>query len=186
MNSKNRTVLLRRKREGKTDYKKRLLLLKSAKLRLVVRLTNSGTLMQVLDYFPHGDKVLIQAHSKELKALGFAGVGKSIPATYLTGLLLAKKAKDAKVKEAILDIGLRRAKAGSRVFAAVKGVLDGGVIVPCDKTSLPSEQRVQGDHIVKFLESKELPKNQFSKYQKEKITADKFKDMIKTVKGKLV
>ena len=48
-NKKTYTVPFRRKREGKTNYKKRLGLLKSKSLRLVVRKSNKHILVQLVD-----------------------------------------------------------------------------------------------------------------------------------------
>jgi large subunit ribosomal protein L18 len=59
-----RTVPYRRKREGKTNYKKRLEYLKSKSTRLVIRKTNKHVIMQLVQYHPDGDHVLIGVSSK--------------------------------------------------------------------------------------------------------------------------
>ena len=56
----------RRRFEGKTDYHKRLKLLKSRKLRVVVRTSNNHVRVQIVQSKLGGDKILISAFSKEL------------------------------------------------------------------------------------------------------------------------
>ena len=143
----------RRRREGKTDYKKRLKLLLSKKPRLVVRRSLKYIIAQIIEFDPKGDKTLVAASSKELKKLGWNFACDNLPAAYLTGLLIAKKAK-GKVKEAILDTGLYRSIKGNRIYAVVKGAIDGGLNVPVDEQMFPNEDRIRGKHIQKF---KDLP-----------------------------
>ncbi len=53
---KKRTVPHRRKREAKTNYKKRLALLKSGEYRLVLRKTTNTMIAQIVEYHVDGDK----------------------------------------------------------------------------------------------------------------------------------
>ncbi len=138
---------LRRKREGRTNYKKRLALLKSGKPRLVIRRSNRYLLLQVVAYHPDGDNVLTTTSSRSLAKKGWKGSGKSLPAAYLTGLLLAKQALEKGVEEVIVDIGLQKHRAGTRLCAAIKGVIDGGVRVPADESIFPPQERLFGEHI---------------------------------------
>lgn len=152
-------VAKRRKREGKTNYKKRLKLLLSHKPRLVIRTSNSNTLIQIIDYDPKGDKTLVAAHSKELEALGWKFAKGNIPAAYLTGLLVGKKAKEKNIKEAVVDLGLSSPITGSRIFAALKGVADQGIDISFSKEILPSDDRIKGQHIAEYKSDKaDLPK----------------------------
>ena len=66
-------VHFRRRREGKTDYAKRLSLLKSGKPRLVVRRTNTSIVVQVIEFGEKGDKTIVSVTSKALNAFGFTG-----------------------------------------------------------------------------------------------------------------
>ncbi len=141
----------RRRREKKTDYQKRLSLLKSEKTRLVVRKTLKNYLVEFVDYTPKGDKVIAAANSMELKKFGWTMPTGNTPAAYLTGLLCAVKAK-GKVKEAILDMGLHDSTKGSTIYAALKGVVDGGVNVPHSPAILPSADRISGKHIADYAE----------------------------------
>jgi large subunit ribosomal protein L18 len=140
------SVKFRRRREGKTNYKSRLALVKSRKPRMVVRKTASCIIVQFVAFAPEGDRVLGTAISKELKDLGWKHSTKSVPAAYLTGYLASKRVV-GKIPEAVLDIGLSGPRKGSRVFAALKGALDGGIKIPHGKEILPSEDRIKGKHI---------------------------------------
>ena len=61
----------RRRREGKTNYKKRLKLLLSKKPRLVVRKSLKYIRAQIVEFDKKGDKTLASAFSRELKKLGW-------------------------------------------------------------------------------------------------------------------
>jgi large subunit ribosomal protein L18 len=142
-----RTVPYRRKREGKTNYKKRLELLKGKEARLVVRRTNKHIIMQIVEYHPDGDKILLGVSSKKLESMGWKHSGKNIPAAYLTGLLLGKTAATKNITKAHLDLGLRTPMSGSRLYAALKGTIDGGLDVPASKDVFPADDRITGKHI---------------------------------------
>lgn len=140
-----RTVPFRRKREGKTDYQRRLNVLKGRKPRLVVRRSNKHIVAQIVEYRPEGDRVIASATSREVQKSVPELTTINLPTAYLVGKLVGKKAQDAKVKEALLDIGLH-AK-GERLFAVLKGAVDAGLEVPHNENSLPSDERLQGKHI---------------------------------------
>lgn len=164
-------VPYRRKKEGKTNYKQRLGLLKSGKPRLVVRLSNKNVLAQIVEYHADGDKILVSAHSNELKKYGWNLARRNLPAGYLVGLLIGKKAKG---KEVILDIGLRKSLQGSLIYAVVKGAVDGGLKLKCDHEMFPKEDRIEGKHITgndktKFTKSKKEDLGKIFKSTKEKI-----------------
>ncbi len=142
--STNYKVPFRRRREQKTDYNQRLNLLKSGKPRLVVRLSNQHTRVQVSEYRTEGDTNQAQTLSKELEEYGWDGNTGNLPAAYLTGFLAAKKAE---ADEAVLDIGLKEKKDGGRVFAALKGAIDAGMNIPAGEEIFPSESRIRGEHI---------------------------------------
>jgi large subunit ribosomal protein L18 len=148
----------KRRRLGKTDYKKRLKLLLSKKPRLVVRRSLKYILAQIVEFAKEGDKTLAQASSKELKELGWQFARDNLPAAYLTGLLIGKKALAKGIKEAVLDSGLYTSTKGNRIYAVVKGARDAGLQVPVDESVLPSEERIKGLHIASHLEKfKSLP-----------------------------
>lgn len=137
----------RRRREGKTNYKKRLTMLKSRKPRLVVRKSLKYIRAQIVEYHKEGDKTIASATSRELNTLGWKFACDTMPASYLTGLLIGKKAKEKKIGEIVLDAGLYPSTKGSRIYAVVRGVVDAGLKVPHDADMLPSEDRISGKHI---------------------------------------
>lgn len=145
----------KRRMQGKTDYRARIALLKGRKPRIVVRKTNRYIIVQYVTSEDAQDRVLYYVNSKELLNYGWPkemqGSLKSLPACYLTGKLLAEriKKKGEKDIEAVLDIGLIRNIPKSRVYAALKGLIDGGIDIPCKKESLPEESRIKGSHLKK-------------------------------------
>ncbi len=140
-------VKMRRRREGKTNYRKRLAYLKSGKPRAVVRKTLRYLIVQIVEYHDDGDKILVGVNSSHLKKYGWKGSFKNTPAAYLTGYLAGKLALKKGIEEAVLDIGLQSPVKGSRVFAALKGMVDAGLYVPHSEEVYPSEDRIKGEHI---------------------------------------
>ncbi len=138
---------LRRRKEGKTDYRQRLRLLKSRKIRAVVRPSNKHIRVQFIRYDRNGDKVEASASSENIADKGWEGHGANMPAAYLVGYLAGKKALDKGIDEAVLDIGLDHPEEGGRLFSALNGILDAGVSVPHDPDILPDEGRIKGEHI---------------------------------------
>ena len=138
-------MLRRRRQEAKTDYRARLDLLKSDIPRLIIRKTNKQVIVQIVQTKDAQDKVVFSSTSRDLLEKGWPkeleGSLKSRPAAYLTGYLLAKKAA-GKIKEAILDSGLHRNVKKSRIYSALKGVIDGGITIPHKEDILPSEEEL--------------------------------------------
>jgi len=146
-------VARRRRREGKTNYHKRYKMIRSKGIRAVVRKTNRYIIIQFIYPTPIGDYTLTSAHSIELvKLFGWKGGTKNTPAAYLTGLLAGLRAKKLGILRAIPDIGLHRPVKGSKVFAALKGIIDAGIELPCSQDMFPSEERIKGMTIAKYAE----------------------------------
>lgn len=141
-------TMKRRRRENKTDYKLRTSLLKSGIPRIVVRRTNKYFTLQVVESNEAQDRVVTGVTSRDLLKNGWdskkLGSLKSIPAGYLTGILLAKKLGGGKF---IMDLGMSRTISGSRVFAVVKGLVDGGLDIPVNESIFPTEDRIAGEHL---------------------------------------
>jgi len=138
----------RRRREGKTDYRKRLNLLSSHNTRMVVRKTLSQTIVQFVEYKEDGDNIISSAVSKELKnRYNWKYSTSNTPSAYITGYLAAVRAKEKGIKECVLDCGRQRPVSGSKIFASLKGVLDAGIKCPHNEGKLPSEDRIHGKHI---------------------------------------
>jgi large subunit ribosomal protein L18 len=160
-----RNLEFRRKREGKTDYKKRLKLLLGRKTRLVIRISLKNIVAQLVDYNEKGDKIIVGASSKEIeKKFGWKANRNNLPAAYLTGLLIGKKAVKMGLKEAILDLGLVDSVKGGKVYAAVNGVIDAGLNIPVSEEILPDKKSVEGAHIADY--AKKLLKDDKTKYEK--------------------
>lgn len=163
------SVPFRRRREMKTDYQQRKRLLKSGKVRFVARPSNKQVLVQFIESKDGGDRTFIQTRSTDLKTFGWDISTSNLPAAYLTGYLAGKMAVKAKVKEAILDIGIYTPNSGTRIFATLKGVVDAGIEIPCNDRMIPSEDRIRGEHIQSYAkilakEDKEKYNKHFAKY----------------------
>ncbi len=157
--------LLRRRREGTTDYRSRKRVISTTKPLLVVRFSNRNVSSQFLKPTPKGDKVVSSANSKELVKLGWRGSSKSTPACYLLGMVAGKKAKEAGVTEAVLYTGLIPFVKGGRVAAFVKGVIEAGVGVPAREEVFPPEERLTGSVTAKYAAA--LAKEQKDQYERE-------------------
>ena len=183
-------VPFRRRREMKTDYQQRKRLLKSGKIRFIARPSNKQVLVQFIESKLGGDKTFVQIRSSDLKDYGWTISTSNLPAAYLTGYLAGKKAIKAKIKEAILDIGIHTANPGTRIFATLKGVVDAGVEIPYNERMLPSDDRIQGEHIKSYAkllakEDKEKYNKHFSNYLKVEVKPENLPVLFKETKSKI-
>jgi len=175
-------VKLRRRREGKTNYYARREMLKSGMIRAVVRRSTKHMRVQFIRAEPNGDITLADASSYKLEEFGWKLNGANIPAAYLTGYLAGKKALAAGVEEAILDLGLQSNSVGSRIYAALKGIVDAGVEVPTSESIFPEEEIIKGEHIRNAAESYgDDVKKVFATYNKAKVKAEKLPDLVDKV-----
>jgi large subunit ribosomal protein L18 len=166
------TVAYRRKRKQKTDYKRRLNLLKSGTIRFVVRPSNKHMSTQLVEYHEDGDKVLASAHTSELKTFGWQYSNSNTPSAYLVGLLCGKRGKEKGIEKAILDLGLFPKVKGCKIYSALKGLQDSGVESPASEEIFPSEERISGKTIASYFEDKKNIESDFKK-AKEKILSSK-------------
>ena len=146
-------VPMRRRREGRTDYHQRLRLLKSGSPRLVARVSNQHVRAQLVTPGPEGDETHASAKSSELANYGWEAPTGNLPAAYLTGYLLGRRAAAAGIEEAVLDIGLNTASPGAKVFAIQEGAIDGGLHSPHNDDVFPEWERTRGEHIAEYAES---------------------------------
>ena len=120
----------RRRREAKTDYNKRLSIIKGNLDKIVIRKTNRRIIGEVIRYGEGGDQVIAYVDSG-LLASKYNWPSRSNRATaYLTGLMLAKTVKEKKLDkntEYVLDIGLSSPVKNSIPFVFAKGCIDGGL-----------------------------------------------------------
>ena len=157
------------------------------KYRLVARITSTRVIAQVVSATITGDKVFCAADSQELRKYGLTAGLSNYASAYATGLLLARRLlkkvgldgtysgnteygkdydvsndeKDKKPFKVILDVGLKATTTGSKVFAVLKGVADGGVNVPHSDSRFPGTKegeenkvlrgRILGAHVDEYL-----------------------------------
>ena len=114
LRTKTRKVPHKRKRQQRTDYKKRLALLKSGKLRFVVRRSSNNITCQIISHDSKGDKTMVNTNSTDIKKLGWNGHLGNLTSAYLIGLLCGVRAKSQNIKEAVLDLGLQTSIKGSK------------------------------------------------------------------------
>lgn len=135
----------RRRIENKTNYNKRLKLLKGSSPRLVIRKTNKYIILQLIESVHAQDKVINSVNTKELLKYGWPedkqGSLKCLGAAYLGGFLLGTKSKELK-QRAVLDTGLIPNTKGSRIYACVKGFSDSGRDINFDEEIMPSEEMI--------------------------------------------
>jgi len=193
------------------------------KYRLVVRFTNRDIIMQIVTSEISGDKVFCSAYSHELKAYGITHGLTNWAAAYATGLLIARRvlkklgldetftgveeadgeytlteaAEDSERRpfKANLDVGLARTSTGARVFGAMKGASDGGILIPHSENRFPGfdmeskeldaetlKKYIFGGHVAEYMETladddEERYKSQFQKYIDDDIEADGLEEL---------
>ncbi len=168
----------RRRRQYLTNYHKRRRYVLSGKPRVIVRLSNYHVRMQIAEARVEGDRILVQANSQELTKFGWQASTKNTSAAYLVGYLLGLRAKKQGLPEGIFDIGLAYPVYHSRIFAALKGIVDAGYEVAHSDTGkkgesiFPSEERIKGQHVADYAkmlkdEDPERFEKQFSAYLKK-------------------
>ena len=146
-------TIKRRRKENKTDYLKRLKLLKSKIPRIVFRKTNKYVMAQYVVSKQAKDKVEIGLSSKQLVKYGwpkeFQGSLKSIPASYLTGFLIGKRIIKEKKETPIIDLGMMRVLHKTKIFAFLKGLIDAGIEIKHKKDVFPDDEKITGKNLKK-------------------------------------
>lgn len=195
------------------------------KYRLVIRFTNRDIIAQIVTSEITGDKVFVSAYGHELKRYGITHGLTNWAAAYCVGLLIARRAlKKLEIDEAFtgveepdgeftlteeqevdgesrrpfkcfLDVGLTRTSTGARVFGAMKGASDGGMLVPHSEKRFPGydmeskeldaetlRKYIFGGHVAEYMETladddEERYKSQFSGYIDDEIEADGLEEL---------
>ncbi|MEW5997069.1 MAG: 50S ribosomal protein L18 [Candidatus Micrarchaeota archaeon] len=157
----------RRRRENRTNFAKRLALVKGGLTRMVVRKGSTSLVIQFVEYTPSGDRVLAGISSSALKKFGWAPRA-NVPTAYLAGLHAGRLAGKKGIKEFVLDMGLGAPVRNSIPFAAQKGAIDSGLSSPHGE-GLAEEARLSGAHIEEYAKSLSDAeyKRVFSSYLKE-------------------
>jgi large subunit ribosomal protein L18 len=178
---------LKRIREDKTNYRKRSAILIGRHLFVTVRISDQNVAAQVLKPTPTGDIVIASAHSRELAEHGWKGTFNNLPACYLTGMLLGKKAIQKEIDAAVLYIGKNHFT--SRVGACMKGIVDAGVSMPVSEESLPDEERISGQHIAEYShtlkEDEKEYNSRFSAILKNGLKPEDYPSHFEEIKSKI-
>jgi large subunit ribosomal protein L5e len=198
----------------------------SPKYRFVVRITNTDVICQIAYAKIVGDVILASAYAHELTRYGMPVGHTNYAGCYATGLLLARrllkklgldKRYEGNTKvdgnlysveeledgprpfRALLDVGLARTTTGARVFAALKGALDGGLNIPHSETRFRGYDRgekkydveaargyIFGKHVSDYmadLKEEDDSKYQtlFSQYIKHGITPENLESKVKAL-----
>jgi large subunit ribosomal protein L18 len=179
-------IKFRRRQEGVTNYRKRLALVKSGTERVVVRKTNKRILAQIVKYNEKGDTITASADSGELAKKYNWPSRRNKPTAYLTGLLLAKKAKGR--GELVLDIGITTPVKNSIPFVFAKGCIDGGMKLK--GTFDMKEDVYNASQIASYAEqlkgNEAGLKRQFGGYIKSKVPLDSLPKLFNEVKAKIL
>lgn len=200
------------------------------KKRMIVRISNKDVTAQIAYARIEGDMVISAAYAHELPKYGVKCGLTNYAACYCVGLLLARRTlqmfnlgdryegqtevdgemysvedirRGPGAFRAHLDVGLARTTTGAKVFAVMKGAVDGGIDCPHSEKRFPGydpeskefspevlKDHILGKHVADYMrhlleEDEEAYKRQFSKYVKEGITADELEDIYKTAHQKI-
>lgn len=182
------TSTFRRIRERKTNYRKREKLLIGKKDFVTVNVSDQNVSAQLIRPELLGDKVMASVHSNELLSYGWKGSRKNIPSCYLVGLLLGKKCIQKKITRAILYIGKRHFT--TKIAACLKGMSEAGLEMPFSKEILPTEERIQGNHIAEYAKkiksNDDLYKSRFSSNLGSGLEPEKYPNHFSEVKDRIV
>jgi len=201
----------------------------SPKYRMVVRFSNRDIITQVAYATIKGDVILSAAYSHELPNYGIKHGLTNYSAAYATGLLLARRVlTKLKLHEAyvglteptgdmylveeaegprpffvLLDVGLARTSTGARVFAAMKGAVDGGLEIPHKNKRFVGYNKeteefdpavllkyIYGGHVADYMrmlkdDNPTKYQQQFKQYIAKGIDADGMEDMYKEAHQKI-
>jgi len=196
------------------------------KYRLIVRITNKDVVAQIAYATLDGDIILAAAYGHELSNYGIPVGHTNYASVYAVGLLVARRhlaklgldkdfvgntanvADEFRVEasgegrrpfHAIFDAGLARTSTGARIFAGLKGAVDGGLDIPYSVSRFTGYKKsdegkggalnaevfrkyILGGHVAAYLtklqEKDEAKyKVQFSQYIKHGVTGAKLESL---------
>ena len=176
---------LKRIRNGRTNYRKRAALLLSKRRFVTITVSDENVQAQIAYPMAKGDVTITSSHSRELTRFGWNGSMNSLPACYLTGLLLGKKSLRKDVDEAVLYTG--KNPFTSRVAACLKGLIDSGMKIPASDSSFPPEERLVGNHIAEYArilqdENKDAYNSHFSRLIANNFDPTQYSSYVQKVK----
>ena len=179
------TLDYKRKRLRRTDYRSRIKLVASGKLRVIVRRSLNNSYVQIAEFHAGGDRTFVSSSTRELIKYGWKGHRGNIPAAYLAGFLCGLKARKKNIESGILDVGTYRTVSGSLVFAAAAGLKDVGFEIATGDV-VPDESRLLGKHIENYANLiKGDFQQRFSKYLKAGIDPANISKHTEEVKKKI-
>jgi large subunit ribosomal protein L18 len=138
---------LKRRRLLKTDYSKRLALVKSGLPRAVIRKSLKHMRVDIAEYGESGDRIISHGCTVELKKFGWKSPTGNTPSSYLAGYLAGLRARKKGVEKVVVDLGRQKVVKGSKLLASIKGIRDAGIEVPADEDFFPDDSRIQGKHL---------------------------------------
>lgn len=190
------------------------------KYRLVVRFTNKDIICQIVAARLAGDEVQTAAYAHELPRYGIKHGLTNFSAAYCVGLLAARRhlqklgldetykgveevdgemyeiedEEDRRPFTALLDLGLVATSTGNKVFAVMKGAIDGGIRVPHSEKRFPAyskeegfdpeelKSRIIGTHVAEYMnylieEDEDAYQKQFATYIADGVEPDDIEDM---------
>lgn len=193
------------------------------KYRLIVRFTNKDIIAQVAYATLAGDVVVSAAYAHQLSDYGLPVGHTNYAAAYAVGLLIARRtlakfglaeAYEGNTEElgddynveandegprpfaCVLDTGIKRTSTGSKVFAVLKGALDGGLDIPhsdkrfvgydAEKKEVETDvlrEHIMGTHVAEYMtemqeEEPEQFQSVFSGYIKKGITGEDYEEAV--------
>lgn len=180
---------LKRIRNDRTNYRKRAALLLSRRRFVTITISDENVQAQIAYPMAKGDITITSSHSRELTRFGWNGSLNSLPACYLTGLLLGKKSLDKDVDEAVLYTG--KNSFTSRVAACLKGIIDSGLRIPASDSSFPPEERLVGTHIAEYakilqVENKDAYNSHFSRLIANDFDPTQYSSYVQKVKDAII
>ena len=182
--------IFRRRRERKTSYDKRKIVLQSKLPFLSIYISNKNILLQILQPKLKGDLTIYSVHSNELKKFGWKGANKNISAAYLLGLLSGYSLIKLKVNKLIFYSNVKGFKMQTRSAAILKGVKDSGMNMLTGDI-LVSDDRINAQHISSYatylLENdKLLYTKQFSNVIKNGLKPEQYHEHFVKVKDNII
>jgi large subunit ribosomal protein L5e len=136
---------------------------------------------------------------RALKKLGldedFTGVEEADGEFTLTEAAEGEDGDERRPFKAFLDVGLKRTSTGARVFGAMKGASDGGILVPHSEKRFPGydietkeldadvlRNYIYGGHVAEYMETladddEERYRSQFQKYIDDDVEAEGLEDL---------
>ncbi|MGD0329546.1 MAG: 50S ribosomal protein L18 [Nitrososphaeria archaeon] len=183
--------IFRRRREGKTDYHLRKKIVVSRLPFVSIRVSNKNILLQVIKASTKGDTVVESVHSRQLQKFDWPFSRKSIPASYLCGLILGLRAKDKTNSRVIVYMGVEPYVSGSRAAAAIKGIVDSGLKIEANAKTFPDDHKIKGGHIIEYAKNlkssdSDLYNKRFSNYIREGLDIEELSNIVEKVKKTII